>query len=80
MFQWIYTGKFVVLISMMELLVSTEEAYISAIGDPGMRMDDLRLAIEAWNQCNEVGEEAPRMGSPKKADCFDLNYSTSPSE
>nr|XP_027063829.1 uncharacterized protein LOC113690202 [Coffea arabica] len=63
---------------MMELLVSTEEAYISAIGDPGMRMDDLRLAIEAWNQCNEVGEEAPRMGSPRKADCFEVNYSTSP--
>ncbi|THG13244.1 hypothetical protein TEA_009171 [Camellia sinensis var. sinensis] len=30
-----------------------EEAYKSAIGDPGMRRDCLRVAIEAWNQCNE---------------------------
>lgn len=44
----------------------------SAIGDPGMKRDNLRVAIEAWNQCNEVYEEAPNMGSPRHADCFDL--------
>ncbi|KAM3284872.1 hypothetical protein P3S67_023671 [Capsicum chacoense] len=47
--------------------------YISAVGDSGMRRDGLRVAIEAWNQCNEVGEEAPKMGSPRAADCFDVN-------
>ncbi|KAJ4795761.1 calcium/calcium/calmodulin-dependent Serine/Threonine-kinase [Rhynchospora pubera] len=46
--------------------------YISAVGDPGMRRDGLRVAWEAWNFCNEVGEEAPHMGSPRGADCFDL--------
>lgn len=35
----------------------------SAVGDPGMRRDGLRVAFEAWNFCNEVGEEAPHMGS-----------------
>jgi hypothetical protein len=47
--------------------------YISAVGDPGMRRDELRVALEAWNFCNEVGEEAPGMGSPRAADCFDLS-------
>ncbi|KAJ8771208.1 hypothetical protein K2173_025997 [Erythroxylum novogranatense] len=51
---------------------------ISAIGDPGMRRDGLRVAIEAWNQCNEVGEEPPNMGSPRLADCFDVDSSKSP--
>ncbi|XP_016468631.1 uncharacterized protein LOC107791135 [Nicotiana tabacum] len=46
--------------------------YISAVGDPGMRSDSLRVAIEAWNQCNEVGEEAPKMGSPRAAECSDV--------
>ncbi|XP_043701955.1 uncharacterized protein LOC122652313 [Telopea speciosissima] len=55
-----------------------EEDYVSAVGDPGMRRDDLRVAIEAWNQCNEVGHEAPFMGSPRAADCFDIDYSTFP--
>lgn len=54
-----------------------ETEYISAIGDPGMRRDGLRLAIESWNQCNEVGEENPYMGSPRAADCFDI-YKASP--
>ncbi|KAF7840358.1 uncharacterized protein G2W53_002656 [Senna tora] len=46
--------------------------YVSAVGDPEMRRDGLRLAIEAWNQCNEVGDENPQMGSPRAADCFDV--------
>ncbi|CAL5403145.1 unnamed protein product [Camellia sinensis] len=54
------------------LFVLAEEPYKSAIGDPGMRRDGLRVAIEAWNQCNEVGKEAPNMGSPRMADCFDV--------
>jgi hypothetical protein len=56
-----------------------ESEYVSAVGDPGMRRDGLRLAIESWNQCNEVGEEAPHMGSPRAADCFDI-YKVSPPE
>lgn len=48
----------------------------SAVGDPGMTRDGLRVAFEAWNFCNEVGEEAPGMGSPRAADCFDLSSNT----
>lgn len=51
--------------------------YVSAVGDPGMRRDALRLALESWNQCNEVGKETPQMGSPRYADCFDV-YKASP--
>lgn len=46
---------------------------ISALGDPGMKRDGLRVAFEAWNFCNEVGSEVPGMGSPRAADCFDLS-------
>ncbi|KAH7655235.1 hypothetical protein IHE45_19G192400 [Dioscorea alata] len=46
---------------------------ISALGDPGMKRDGLRVAFEAWNFCNEVGREVPGMGSPRAADCFDLS-------
>uniref|UniRef100_A0A7C9FNZ0 DUF7705 domain-containing protein n=1 Tax=Opuntia streptacantha TaxID=393608 RepID=A0A7C9FNZ0_OPUST len=47
-------------------------SYISAIGDPGMKNPNARFALEAWNFCNEVGAEAPHMGSPRLADCSDL--------
>ncbi|KAL6544885.1 hypothetical protein OROMI_023747 [Orobanche minor] len=56
-----------------------EYSYLSAVGDPGMKRDGLRLAIESWNQCNEVGEEAPNMGSPRAADCFDIHSSSNAS-
>ncbi|KAL9676258.1 hypothetical protein QQ045_004471 [Rhodiola kirilowii] len=46
---------------------------MSLVGDPGMKSDGLRVAFEAWNSCNEVAEEAPGMGSPRAADCFDLS-------
>ncbi|PNS91028.1 hypothetical protein POPTR_019G076900v4 [Populus trichocarpa] len=46
--------------------------YVSAIGDPGMKNPNVRVALEAWNFCNEVGFEAPSMGSPRLADCADL--------
>ncbi|KAM7277356.1 hypothetical protein ACFE04_019222 [Oxalis oulophora] len=49
---------------------------ISAVGDPGMKRDGLRVALEAWNFCNEVAVEAPGMGSPRAADCFDLMNTT----
>ncbi|PON88776.1 Serine/threonine protein kinase [Trema orientale] len=55
---------------------ATGENYISAVGDPGMRRDGLRVAFEAWNFCNEVGQETPHMGSPRAADCFDLTGSS----
>ncbi|KAK7268121.1 hypothetical protein RIF29_20808 [Crotalaria pallida] len=54
-------------------LVPTAQSNVSAVGDPGMQKDDLRVAFEAWNFCNEVGQEAPNMGSPRAADCFDLS-------
>lgn len=54
-------------------LVSTTQSHVSAVGDPGMQRDNLRVAFEAWNFCNEVGQEAPHMGSPRAADCFDLS-------
>ncbi|XP_051133780.1 uncharacterized protein LOC127253306 [Andrographis paniculata] len=60
-----------ILVTVLQL-VSCNNDYVSAVGDPGMARDGLRLAIESWNQCNEVGEEAPNMGSPRAADCFDI--------
>lgn len=56
-------------------LVSTAQSQsnVSAVGDPGMQRDGLRVAFEAWNFCNEVGQEAPHMGSPRAAQCFDLS-------
>lgn len=59
------------------VLAGAETEYISAVGDPGMKRDNLRVAIESWNQCNEVGEEAPHMGSPRGADCFDIYKASS---
>lgn len=58
------------------LLVCVNAKSESAVGDPGMTRDGLRVAFEAWNFCNEVGHEAPHMGSPRAADCFDLSSST----
>nr|GMD60768.1 uncharacterized protein LOC109148798 [Ipomoea batatas]GMD63805.1 uncharacterized protein LOC109148798 [Ipomoea batatas]GMD66550.1 uncharacterized protein LOC109148798 [Ipomoea batatas] len=51
---------------------SSKDSYVSAIGDPGMKNPNSRFGLEAWNFCNEVGEEAPNMGSPRLADCADL--------
>ncbi|CAH9069552.1 unnamed protein product [Cuscuta epithymum] len=61
-------------VAVMLLLCSapSSSSPISAVGDPGMRRDGLRVAFEAWNFCNEVGEEAPT-GSPRAADCFRLS-------
>lgn len=70
----------IVLFSSWSFYVGASEEYISAVGDPGMRRDGLRVAIESWNQCNEVGEEAPCMGSPRMADCFDIENSNSAGE
>lgn len=65
-----------VMILCVDLLVSgvnaTSAKEISAVGDPGMKRDGLRVAFEAWNFCNEVAYEAPAMGSPRAADCFDI--------
>lgn len=51
----------------------SSSSHLSAVGDPGMKRDGLRVAFEAWNFCNEVGLEAPHMGSPRAADCFDVS-------
>jgi hypothetical protein len=53
-------------------IAHASEKYISAIGDPGMKNPNVRVGLEAWNFCNEVGTEAPNMGSPRMADCADL--------
>uniref|UniRef100_A0A0E0DP57 DUF7705 domain-containing protein n=1 Tax=Oryza meridionalis TaxID=40149 RepID=A0A0E0DP57_9ORYZ len=58
--------------SVAQSVTTNGGGYVSAVGDPGMRRDGLRVAWEAWNFCNEVGREAPGMGSPRGADCFDL--------
>ncbi|XP_077231599.1 uncharacterized protein LOC143864707 [Tasmannia lanceolata] len=50
----------------------SSDKYISVIGDPGMKSQNIRVALEAWNFCNEVGQEALNMGSPRLADCADL--------
>lgn len=68
------------LFSVLVFDVKACEDHVSAVGDPGMKRDGLRVAIEAWNQCNEVGEEAMNMGSPRMADCFNIDNSTSPGE
>ncbi|KAI3464308.1 hypothetical protein Pfo_020971 [Paulownia fortunei] len=52
--------------------LSEESSYVSVMGDPGMKSPNARFALEAWNFCNEVGMEAPNMGSPRIADCADL--------
>lgn len=57
----------------MGFLEQASVSYISAIGDPGMKSPNARFGLEAWNFCNEVGEQAPNMGSPRLADCADLH-------
>lgn len=37
-----------------------------------MKSQSIRVGLESWNFCNEVGQEAPNMGSPRAADCADL--------
>uniref|UniRef100_UPI0005CA3199 uncharacterized protein LOC101312016 n=1 Tax=Fragaria vesca subsp. vesca TaxID=101020 RepID=UPI0005CA3199 len=63
---------------LFEGVVNHKSEYISAVGDPEMRRDSLRVAIESWNQCNEVGQDNPQTGSPRAADCFDIYKVYSP--
>ncbi|KAM1114678.1 hypothetical protein ACFX13_048207 [Malus domestica] len=49
----------------MVLLFMGKVIMSQTVGDSGMRRD-------AWNFCNEVGAEAPDMGSPRAANCFNL--------
>ncbi|KAL8505677.1 hypothetical protein ACS0TY_016781 [Phlomoides rotata] len=69
-------GFILLSILLLNFPVTATGGRASAVGDPGMRRDGLRVGIEAWNQCNEVNEEAPNMGSPRMADCFDINNFT----
>lgn len=77
--KWRYLAFVLVVLflSHAALIMSVETQYISAVGDPGMKRDGLRVAIESWNQCNEVGDENQQTGSPRHADCFDI-YRASP--
>lgn len=63
-------------ITLVFSIIRPAAAGASAVGDGGMRRDGLRVAFEGWNFCNEVGMEAPDMGSPRAADCFDLTQGT----
>ena len=63
---------------LFEGFVNVKSEYMSAVGDPEMRRDSLRVAIESWNQCNEVGQENSQTGSPRAADCFDIYTVYSP--
>ncbi|CAK9882248.1 unnamed protein product [Sphagnum jensenii] len=47
----------------------------SVLGDPGMKSQKVRVAVEGWNFCNRVGEEdsPPQSPSPRWADCADLD-------
>eukprot|EP01018_Ginkgo_biloba_P015689 Gb_14243 [translate_table: standard] len=38
-----------------------------------MRSNKLRVALESWNFCNEVGVESLALPSPRLADCADLS-------
>uniref|UniRef100_A0A7N0UTL2 DUF7705 domain-containing protein n=1 Tax=Kalanchoe fedtschenkoi TaxID=63787 RepID=A0A7N0UTL2_KALFE len=73
--MWVLFGNMVVVVLSVPCTRTKAESVgeVSAVGDPGMRRDGLRVAFEAWNFCNEVAEEAPGMGSPRAADCFDLS-------
>ncbi|XP_024018165.1 uncharacterized protein LOC21397039 [Morus notabilis] len=69
-------GLLLINVVMISVSGATESKYISAVGDPGMRRDELRVGFEAWNFCNEVAQEAPHQGSPRAADCFHLSGSS----
>ncbi|BBN08493.1 hypothetical protein MPTK1_4g12040 [Marchantia polymorpha subsp. ruderalis] len=58
---------------------SSEPELRSALGDPGMRSDKVRVAAEAWNFCNRVGMQTDSALSPRWADCADLSPSLSTS-
>ncbi|KAL2486674.1 hypothetical protein Adt_31430 [Abeliophyllum distichum] len=74
MYFWVVAANFLVFCGCW---ANGKDSSISAVGDPGMQRDGLRVAFEAWNFCNEVGKEAPGMGSPRAADCFDLSTNNS---
>ncbi|XP_073284075.1 uncharacterized protein [Primulina huaijiensis] len=75
MMEWVFSHILVVFL-LFGSFVYAHEDYVSAIGDPGMRRDNLRVAIEAWSQCNEVHNETEDMGSPRHADCFDIVHNS----
>ncbi|KAL4184037.1 hypothetical protein AMTRI_Chr11g158020 [Amborella trichopoda] len=68
---------FMALFPVYTALIMEPTDYFSALGDPGMRSKNIRVALESWNFCNEVGQENPKMGSPRLADCADLDCSSS---
>lgn len=71
--SWLLPYRILFLMNLAFHLANASEKYISAIGDPEMKSTYVRVALEAWNFCNEVGKEAPNMGSPRLADCADLH-------
>ncbi|CAN1243382.1 hypothetical protein LINPERPRIM_LOCUS5668 [Linum perenne] len=69
-------GMWVMMLLLLSNQVASVKHYDSAVGDPGMRTDGLRVAFEGWNFCNEVGHQPPGMPSPRAADCFDFKDGT----
>ncbi|KAL3688293.1 hypothetical protein R1sor_014602 [Riccia sorocarpa] len=49
----------------------------TALGDPGMRSDRMRVAVEGWNFCNRAGPQTDNEVSPRWADCADLTSASS---
>ncbi|KAH9289180.1 hypothetical protein KI387_033297 [Taxus chinensis] len=66
--------KLAVMVVSVVLYLSSEAESRSLVGDPGMRSDKVRVALESWNFCNGVGRDyfSPSMPSPRFADCADL--------
>lgn len=71
MFSFLIVSEMLVF-NIGDYITHSSEKYVSAIGDPGMKNPNVRVALEAWNFCNEVGTEAPNMGSPRIAECADF--------
>lgn len=69
---WLLFVYLVIFLWDLASLPHASNKYISVIGDPEMKNPNVRIGLEAWNFCNEVGMEAPNMGSPRVADCADL--------
>eukprot|EP00249_Psilotum_nudum_P000872 c13029_g1_i1 orf=248-1840(+) len=47
-------------------------AFESALGDSGMKDHRVRVSIEAWDFCNNVGRDSLGLPSPRQADCADI--------
>jgi hypothetical protein len=66
-------------LALIVVIHSCHAAYKSIIGDPGMKSNSFRLALEAWNFCNGAvgGSLSSSLPSPRYADCVnDTRFGT----